>query len=98
MHVDGTQYEKVIIVAAKLEEPLHFKTISSGIIVDQHVKDYPKVPPDWYKNTTEQTHVSEADWKYMDVKIKNAKVRQMKIGSKLEVGNASGAAVENALC
>ena len=32
----------------------------------------------------EQTHVSEADWKYVDVKTTNGKVRQMKMGSKLE--------------
>ena len=67
-----------------MEERLHFKTTSTGIIVGQDVKDYPKVPPDWYRNMTEQTHVSEVDWKYVDVKTKNVKVRQMKMGSKLE--------------
>ena len=75
VHVDGTQDEEAIIDASKLEEPLHFKTTSTGIIVDQDIKDYPNVPPDWYKNTTEHIHVSEVDWKYVDVKTKNGKVR-----------------------
>ena len=33
VHVDGTQYEEAIMEAEKLEEPLHFKTISTEIIV-----------------------------------------------------------------
>ena len=33
----------------------------TGIVADQDVKDYLKVPPDWYRNKDEQTHVSEAD-------------------------------------
>ena len=70
--------------AARLEEPLHFKTTSKEIMVGQDVKDYPKVPPDWYRNKDEQTHVLEADWKYVDVKTRNEKVRQMKMGYKLE--------------
>jgi hypothetical protein len=45
------------------------------------------VPPDWYNNNDEQTHVSEADWRYVDMKMKNGKVRQMKMGSKLEKKN-----------
>ena len=28
--------------------------------------------------------MTEGDWKYVDVKMKNGKVRQMKMGSKLE--------------
>ena len=67
----------------KLEEALHFKTTSTYILVGHDVKDYPKVPPDWYRNTEEQTHVTEGDWKYIDVKLKSGKVRQMKMGSKL---------------
>ena len=66
-----------------LEEPLHFKTTLTRIVVGQDVKDYPKVPADWYRNKYEQTHVTEADWKYVDVTTKNEKVRQMKMGSKL---------------
>ena len=84
VHVDGTQDEEAIVEAARLEEPLHFKTTSTGIMVGQDVKDYPKVPPDWYRNKNEQTHVSEADRKYVDVTTRNGKVRQMKVGSKLE--------------
>lgn len=83
VHVDGTQEEDAIIEVEKLEEPLHFKTTSTGILVGHDVKDYPKVPPDWYRNTEEQTHVTEGDWKYVDVKLKNGKVRPMKMGSKL---------------
>ena len=83
VHVDGTQEEEAIIKMDKLEEPLHFKTNSTGIMVGHDVKDYPKVPPDWYRNTEEQTHVTEGDWKYVDVTVKSGKVRQMKMGSKL---------------
>lgn len=71
VHIDGTQDEEAIIQAAKLEEPLHFKTTSTGITVGHGIKDYPKVPPDWYRNTTEQTHVSEADWRYVNVTMRN---------------------------
>ena len=55
-----------------------------GIIVGHDVKDYPNVLPDWYKNIEDQTRVVEEDYKYVDVKMKNDKVRQMKMGSKLE--------------
>ena len=64
-------------------EPLHFKTISTGILVGHDVKDYLKVHPDWYKNTQEQTHVTNEDWKYVDVTLKSGKVRQMNMGYKL---------------
>lgn len=83
MNVDGTQDDEAIIHASKLEEPLFFKTTLTRIIMDQDGKDYPTVPPDWYRNTTEQTHVSEADWTYVEVKMKNEKVRQTKMGFKL---------------
>ena len=46
VHVDGTQDEKAIMEAEKLEEPLHFKTTSTGIVVGQDIKDYSKVPAD----------------------------------------------------
>ena len=46
VHVDGTQDEKALLEAAKLEEPLHFKTTLTGIVVGQDVKNYPKVPLD----------------------------------------------------
>ena len=69
VHVDGTQEDEAIIELEKLEERLHFKTTSTGILVGHDVKDYLKVPPDWYWNTEEQTHMTEVDWKYVDVKI-----------------------------
>ena len=50
VHVDGTQDEEAIMEAEKLEEPLHFKTTSTGIMVGQDVKDYPKIPVDGYRN------------------------------------------------
>ena len=81
--MDGTQNKEAMLKLENLEEPLHFKTTSAGIVVGHNVKDYHKVPPDWYRNTEEQTHVTEEDWKYVDVKMKNGKVRQMKMGSKL---------------
>ena len=83
VYVDGTQDEDATVETPRLEEPLHFKTTSTRIMVGQYVTDYPKVPLDWYKNKDEQTHVSEADWKYVDVTTKNGKVGKIKIGSKL---------------
>ena len=44
VHVDGSYDEEAIVKAARLEEPLHFKTTSTGIVIGQDVKDYPKVP------------------------------------------------------
>ena len=84
VHVDGTQDEEAMLELSKLEEPLHFRSTSTGIIVGHDVMDYLNVPSDWYRNTEDQTCVVEKDWKYVDVKIKNDKVRQMKMGFKLE--------------
>ena len=56
------------------------KTTSTGITVGEDVKDYPHVPPDWYRNTTEQSHVSDNDWKHMEVKTKTGEVRKMRVG------------------
>lgn len=84
VHADGTQGEKAMLELAKLEEPLHLKTTSTGIVVAQDVKDYPKVLPNWYRKTEEQIHVSEVDWKYVDVKMRDGKAIKMKMGSKLK--------------
>ena len=84
IHVDGTQDDEAILEASKLEEPLHFKTTSTGIIVGHDIKDYPNVPADWYRNKDEQTHISEGDWWHVDVKTKNGKIRQIKMGSNLD--------------
>ena len=73
IHVDGTQNEEVIVEVARLEEPLHFKTTLTGIVIGQDVKDYPKMRADWYRNKDEQTHMSEADWKYVDVTTMNGR-------------------------
>ena len=43
VHVDGTQDEEAMLERSKLEEPLHFKTTSTSIIVSHDVKDYPNV-------------------------------------------------------
>ena len=59
IHVDGTQDDEEMLEITKLEEPLHFKTTSTGIIAGHDVKDYPNVPSDWYRNTEEQTRVTE---------------------------------------
>ena len=82
IHVDGIQDDEVILEASKLEEPLHDKTTST-CIVGHDIKDYPNVPADWYKNKDEQAHVSEGDWQHVDVKTKNGKIRQIKMGSNL---------------
>lgn len=84
VHVDGTQDEEVMLELAKLEKPLYFKITSNGFVVGHDVKDYPKVPPDLYRNMEEHTHVLEADWKYVDVWMRSGKLKQMKMGSKLE--------------
>ena len=84
VHVDETQDEEAIVETARLEEPLHFKTTPAGRMVGQDIKDYPKVPPDWYRNKDEQAHVLEVDWKYVDVTTRNWKGGQIKMGSKLE--------------
>ena len=83
VHVDGIQDEEAMLELSKLEEHLHFETTSTGIIVGDDVMDYLNVPPDWYRNIEEQTCVTEGDWKFVDVKMKSGKVRQMKMGSKL---------------
>ena len=70
VHVDGTQDEKAIMKAEKLEEPLHFKITSTEIVIGQDIKYYPKVPTEWYRNKYEQVHVMEADWNYVDVPIR----------------------------
>ena len=44
VHVDGSQDEEAIVEAARLEEPLHFKTTSTGKVVGQDFKDFPKLP------------------------------------------------------
>ena len=39
VHVDMIQDKEAILEAEKLEEPLYFKTTSTGIVVGQDVKD-----------------------------------------------------------
>ena len=51
VYVDGSQDEKAMLKLSKLETPLHFKTISTGIIAGHDIKDYLNVPNDWYRNT-----------------------------------------------
>ena len=84
VHVDGTQDEKAMLKLSKLKPVLHFKTTSTSIIGGYDVKDYPNVPNDWYRDTEEQTRVVEEDWKFVDVKMKDGKVRPMKMGSKFD--------------
>ena len=83
VHVDGTQDEEAILKAVRLEKPLHFKTTSTEIVVGQDVKDYPKVPADWYRNKDVHAHMTKAYWKYVDVPTRNRKVRQMKMRSQM---------------
>ena len=59
VHVDGIQEEEAMLKLENLKEPLHFKMTSIGIVVGHDVMDYPKVPPDWCKNTEEQTYITE---------------------------------------
>ena len=90
VHVDDTQEVEILPDTSRLENPLLFKTTSTGIIVGEDVKDYPHVPTDWYRNTNEQTHIAQTDWKQMKVKMKTAEVRQMRMGAQLpdeEIGS-----------
>ena len=80
VEVDGTLEIEVLPDKSLLEKPLHFKTTSTGITVGEDVKDYPYVPPNWYWNTTEQSHVSDNDWKHMEVKTRTVEVRKMRVG------------------
>ena len=70
IHVDGTQDQEAIMEAEKLDEPLHFKTTWTGSVVGQGVKDYPKIPVDWYINKDVHVHITEADYNYLDVPIR----------------------------
>ena len=81
VEVDGTLEIEVIMDKSLLDNPLHFKTISTCITVGEEVKDYSHVPPDWYRNTTEQSHVSDGDLKHMEVTTKTGEVKKMIIWS-----------------
>ena len=61
VEVDGRLEIEVLTDKSLLEKPLHFKTTATGITVGEDVKDYQHVPPDWYRNTIEQSHVSDND-------------------------------------
>ena len=74
VHVDGTQEVEILSDKSFLENPLHFKTTSTGIIVGEDVKDYPHVPTDWYRNTTEQSHVDKADWNHIEIRTKTSEM------------------------
>ena len=84
VQVDGTQELEGLGDSALLEEPLHFTTTSTEIIVGKDVKDYFQVPQDWFRNMTEKSHVAKTDWKYVEERTKNGKIKQMKMGSELE--------------
>ena len=80
VQVDDTLKIEVLPNKSLLDNPLHFKTTSTWITVGEDVKDYPYIPPDWYRNTTDQLHVSDSYWKHMEVTTKTGKVRKMKVG------------------
>jgi hypothetical protein len=79
VHVDGTQEGEILPDKSFLENPLHFKTTSTGIMIGEDVKDYPHVPADWYRNTTEQSHVNKADWNHVEIRTKTGEMRQMRM-------------------
>ena len=80
VHVDDTLKIEVLPDKSLLDNPLHFKTKFTWITVGEDVKDYPYVPPDWYRNTTEQSHVSDSYWKHMEVTTKTDEVKKIKVG------------------
>lgn len=53
-------------------------------MIVEDVKNYPQIFPDWYKNTTQQSHVAEFDCKYVELKINIGKIKHQKMNSKLE--------------
>lgn len=69
-----------------LEGSLRFKTGSSGIIAGENIASYPNVPTDWYKDNSEQSHVTEEDWKYVTIKMEGEEDKQIKMGSSLSTG------------
>ena len=83
VNVDGTHDVKILLDGSLLENPLHFKIASMGIMIGKDVKDYPHVPADWYRNTTEQSHVTEAYWKHLEARTKKGEVMKMRVGSQL---------------
>lgn len=52
VHIDNIQNLEVLLDSTPLENPLHLKTMTIGIIVEEDVKDYPHVLPNWYCDTT----------------------------------------------
>lgn len=48
VHIDGTHDVKILPDKSILDNPLHFKTTFTDIMVGKDVKDYPHVPADWY--------------------------------------------------
>ena len=59
-----------MIKAFKLEEPLHFKTTSTSIVIGHNVHDYSDVLSDSYKNKDAQVNLMKANYDYVDVPIK----------------------------
>lgn len=53
-------------------------------MIAKDVKNYTQVPTNWYKNTMEESHVAETDWKYVELGINIGKIKHLKMNSKLE--------------
>jgi hypothetical protein len=85
--MDGTVVEDIEILKEEdeLRPPLHFKKTSLGMIAGGGVIGYPPIPKDWYRGPTEQLHVHQANWKYLDVSKEGEETRNIKVGVNLSV-------------
>lgn len=83
--IDGTVAEDIEILKeeGELRPPLHFRKTSSGMIAGGGVIGYPPIPEDWYRGLTDQLHVHQADWKYLDVSQEGEEIRNIKVGVNL---------------
>ena len=83
--MDGTVVEDIEVLKEEeeLRPPLYFKKTSSGMIAGGGVIGYPPIPEDWYRGPTEQPHVHQADWKYLDVSKEGEETRNIKVGVNL---------------
>lgn len=67
----------------KLNPPLHFKRTLIRITTSSKRTIYPPIIKDWYRESIEQPHIQEIDWKTLDVSYNSKEPRLIKIVSQL---------------
>ncbi len=85
VNIDGTIPRDIEILKEEdeLRPSLHFRKTSSGMIAGDGVVSYPPIPNDWYRGPTDQLHVHQTDWKYLDVSREGEETRNIKVGINL---------------